>query len=127
VVDAGAARRCASDALWTERCSEFVRPQALLTERVRVWATDRVAALEAAPASLAPDLGTTWSVIERHGQRRVDAAGRDGPVAQNSCDETVVSPTLLRRRRRSVTSAVDVANGQVIEIPDGRNPVDLRR
>jgi hypothetical protein len=69
-------------------------------------AADRVAALEATPASLARELGVTWSTawrqIERHGRDRVDDAGRVGPVAQVGFDETVMSPAKRHRRRRFI-------------------------
>ena len=116
---------------WTEQRPDLARPRALLTERVGAWATDRVAALEATPASLARELGctwgTVWSAVERHGQARVDAAGRVGPVTQIGFDETVMSPAKRHRRRRFVTSAVDVTTGQIIDIFDGRDAADLRR
>jgi hypothetical protein len=78
----------------------------VLTERAALWATNRVAALEATPASLARELGVTWSTawrqIERHGRDRVDDAGRVGPVAQVGFDETVMSPAKRHRRRRFI-------------------------
>ena len=116
---------------WTEQRPDLVRPRAVLTERAGVWATDRVAALEATPASLARELGVTWSTawrqIERHGRDRVGDPNRVGAVAQVGFDETVMSPAKRHRRRRFITSAVDVTTGQIIDIFDGRNAADLER
>jgi transposase len=116
---------------WTEQQPGFVRSRAVLTERTGSWATDRVAALEATPASLAGELGVTWSTVwcsvERHGRDRVDDADRVGPVAQVGFDETVMSPAKRHRRRRFITSAVDVTTGQIIDVCDGRNAAGLER
>ena len=92
-----------------------------------MWATDRVAAIEATPASLARELGVTWSTVwaavSRHAQARVDAVGRDS--TQVGFDETVMSPAKRHRRRRFITAAVDVTDGRIIDVFDGRNANDL--
>jgi transposase len=114
---------------WTEQRPEFARPRALLTERAGVWATDRVQALEATPASLARQLGvrwpTVWAAVERHRRARVEDPERVGVTAQVGFDETVMSPARRHRRRRFVTAAVDVQDGQIIDVFDGRDRVDL--
>lgn len=116
---------------WTEQRPEFALPRALLTERAVRWATDRVAKLEATPASVGRELGVVWSTVwrhvERHALARVDAPGRVSDVAQIGFDETVMSPAKRHRRRRFITSAVDVQTGQIIDVFDGPNAADLGR
>ena len=41
-------------------------------------------------------------------------------------DETVMQPAHRRRRRRFVTAVVDIATGQILDVFEGRNAVDLR-
>ena len=116
---------------WTERCDDFVLPRRVLTERAVRWATDRIAAVEATPASLGREFGVTWSTVwagvERHSQQRVDDRGRVGDVTQIGFDETVMSPAKRHRRRRFITSAVDLTTGRVIDVFDGRDAADLDR
>lgn len=115
---------------WTEQRPEFALPRAVLTERAGRWATDRIAAVEATPASAGRELGVVWSTVwrhvERHARARVDAQDRVGEVAQIGFDETVMSPAKRHRRRRFVSSAVDVQTGQIIDVFNGRNAADLQ-
>ena len=116
---------------WTEQRPEFALARAVLTERAGRWATDRIADIEATPTSAGRELGVVWSTVwrhvERHARARVDAPGRVGQVAQIGFDETVMSPAKRLRRRRFVSSAVDVQTGQIIDVFDGRNAADLQR
>ena len=66
---------------------------------------------------------TVWSAITRHAQARVDAVVRDS--TQVGFDETVMSPAKRHRRRRFITAAVDVTDGRIIDVFDGRNANDL--
>jgi len=58
--------QCINDACgvksWTEQ-SGLAAPRALITARAQAWATDRVGAIEATPASLARTLGVSWSTV----------------------------------------------------------------
>ena len=114
---------------WTEQLPEFVLPRHSLTERAVGWATDGVAQIEATPASLARELGVTWSTVWtavcRHGERRVDAV-KGVEVAQVGFDETVMSPAKRHRRRRFITAAVDVTTGRIVDVFEGRNAADLQ-
>ncbi len=114
---------------WTEQRPEFVLPRHSLTERVGRWATERVAAIEATPASLARQLGVTWptvwAAVVRHGQARVDSLERSSS-GQVGFDETVMSPAKRHRRRRFITAAVDVIDGRIIDVFEGRNATDLQ-
>jgi transposase len=63
---------------WTEHC-DLVAPRRVLAHRADEWATDRVAAIEGTPASLARALAvswpTVWMAIERcAAARRADAS-----------------------------------------------------
>jgi transposase len=109
---------------WTEQRPEFVLPRHSLTERVGRWATDRVAQIEATPTTLARQLGVTWptvwAAIVRHGQARLDTL-EDSTSGQVRFDETVMSPSKHHRARRFITAAVDVVDGRIIDIFEGRN------
>lgn len=114
---------------WTET-AELAEPRRVLTTRAALWATNRVAALEGTPASVARSFGvawsTVWAAVVRHGTARVDDPARVGPVEMVGFDETVMSPAHRRRRRRFVTAVVDVGTGQILDVFDGRDAKNLR-
>jgi transposase len=62
---------------WTER-SELADARRVLTNRAAVWATDRVAAVEGTPASIARGFdvawSTVWTAIERVGRLQLSAS-----------------------------------------------------
>ena len=113
---------------WTEQ-SELVEPRRVLTTRAGVWATDRVAAIEGTPASIARQFGvswpTVWSAIERGAHARVEDPDRVGPTAMVGFDETVMQPAHRRRRRRFVTVVVNVVTNQIVDVFEGRDAPDL--
>ena len=102
---------------WTERGP--AEPRRVLTTRAETWATDRVAAVEGTPASIARAFGvswsTVWSAVERVGRARIVAAPI-GPVDKVGFDETVMQPARRRRRRRFVTAVVDVDSGAILAV-----------
>ncbi len=114
---------------WTER-SDLAAPRRVLSARAETWATNRVAALEGTPASIARGFGvswsTVWAAISRVGAARVDDPARVGPVEMVGFDETVMQPAHRRRRRRFITAVVDVATGQILDVFEGRDAADLR-
>lgn len=114
---------------WTEQ-SFMAGPRRMLTTRAGEWATDRVAALEGTPSSIARGFGvswsTVWSAVERIARARVDDDDRVGPVAMVGFDETVMNPASRRRRRRFVTAVVDVDSGQLLDVFEGRDARHLR-
>jgi transposase len=77
---------------WTEGTG-LAEPRRVLTARAAEWATDRVAALEGTPASIAHSFGmswsTVWSVVERVGRQRFEDPDRIGP-------QTVGEPVRIR-------------------------------
>ncbi len=117
-------------ATWTEY-AELAGPRRVLTSRAEVWATDRVAAIEGTPASIARGFGvswsTVWSAVQRIGRRRVEDPERVGETVMVGFDETVMQPAHRRRRRRFVTAVVDVSTGQILDVFEGRDAADLRR
>jgi transposase len=114
---------------WTEQ-SPFAEPRRVLTVRAGEWATDRIAAIEGTPASIARNFGvawsTVWATVERIGRTRVEDPDRVGPTAMVGFDETVMQPAHRRRRRRFVTAAVDVTDGQILDVFEGHDAADLR-
>lgn len=116
-------------ATWTEH-AELAGPRRVLTARAEIWATNRVAALEGTPSSLARGFGVSWSTVWgaicRVGADRVDDPARVGPVEMVGFDETVMQPVHRRRRRRFITAVVDVGTGQILDVFEGRDAADLR-
>jgi transposase len=114
---------------WTEQAN-WVGPRQSLSAAAQRWATDRVQAVEATPASIAGQFGvawsTVWAAVERTARGRVDDAGRVGPTAMVGFDETVMQPASRRRRRRFVTAVVDVASGQILDVFEGHDAQHLR-
>jgi transposase len=114
---------------WTESC-ELADPRRVLTHRAVAWATERIAAVEGTVASIARGFGvswpTVWTAVEQAGRAQVEDPDRIGPAAMVGFDETVMQPAHRRRRRRFVTAVVDVATGQILDVFEGRNAVDLR-
>ena len=89
-----------------------------------------MAAVEATPASaaraFAVSWSTVWAAVASVGQTLVDDPARVGPVRMVGFDETVMSPSSRRRRRRFVTAVVDVATSQILDVFEGRDAKDLR-
>lgn len=114
---------------WTEQ-SMLVEPRRVLTDRAAVWATDRIAAVEGTPASIARGFGvswsTVWATVARIGRARVDDPDRVGATPMVGFDETVMQPAHRRRRRRFVTAVVDVTCGQILDVFEGHDAKDLR-
>ena len=115
---------------WTER-GGLAAPRGVLTVRAVRWAVDRLGAVEGSVASSARRLGvgwaTVWSAVEASAGEVAAGPRRVGPVAKLGFDETVMASATRRRRRRFVTAAVDAGTGQVIDVFDGRDAVDLRQ
>ena len=115
---------------WTEQ-SDLAMPRRVLTTRAERWATDRVAAIEGTPASIARGFGvswsTVWAAVTRIGRPRVQDPDRVGVTDMVGFDETVMQPAHRRRRRRFVTAVVDVGTGQILDVFEGRDAADLRR
>jgi transposase len=114
---------------WTEQ-AELADPRRVLTTRAAEWATDRVAAIEGTPASIARNFGlswsTVWSAVERIGAERLQSPAEMGPAEMVGFDETVMSPASRRRRRRFVTAVVDVGSGRLLDVFEGRDAQHLR-
>ena len=89
------------------------------------WATDRIAAIEGTPASIARGFGvswsTVWSAVERIARARVDDPERVGATAMVGFDETVMQPAHRWRRGRLVTAIVDVTSSQILDVFEGRD------
>ena len=115
---------------WTEEC-ELAGPRRVLTRRAAQWAVGRLAAVEGTVASAARRLGvaaaTVWSSVGDAAQQVADDPERVGAVARLGLDETVAGSAGRLRRRRYVCAAVDAATGQVLDVFDGRDAVDVGR
>ena len=114
---------------WTET-HELAEPRRVLTRRAGIWATERVAAVEGTPASIARGFAvswsTVWAAVARIGRAVVEDDDRVGPAAMVGFDETVMSPSSRRRRRRFITAVVDVGTSQILDVFESRDARDLR-
>jgi len=76
---------------WTEQ-ADLAPSRRVLTTRAAEWATNRIAAVEGTPASIARSFGVSWSTVwvavERVGRARVDDPARVGPTGMVGFDET---------------------------------------
>ena len=115
---------------WTER-SELAGPRRVLTFRAERWAAGRLAAVEGSVASAARRLGvswrTVWSAVAEVAEQVAGDPDRVGAVARLGFDETVMSSATRRRRRRFITAVVDAADGQIVDVFDGRDAAGLRK
>ncbi len=79
---------------WTEQ-TPLAEPRRVLTTRPGEWASDRVAALEGTPSSIARGFGvswsTVWSAVERTGRARV------GPSSTTSTTRSAASCVAVTR------------------------------
>lgn len=97
-----------------DRAGRARDPRRVPTRRAAEWATNRVAAIEGTPASIARNFGlswsTVWSAVNRIGSARIQtpAKTRIGPVVMVAFDESVMSPASRRRRRRLVRTTFSV-------------------
>ena len=70
---------------------------------------------------------TVWAAVVEQGKPLVDAPDRVGVTPQIGFDETVMQPAGRRRRRRFITSVVDILTSQIIDIFEGHDAADLDR
>jgi transposase len=108
-----------------------VAPGAVLTVRAKQWALARVASVEMSVAAIARAFGvswsTVWAAVVEQGKPLVDAPDRVGVTPQIGFDETVMQPAARRRRRRFITSVVDIFTSQIIDVFEGHDAADLDR
>ena len=70
---------------------------------------------------------TIWAAVVEQGKPLVDAPDRVGVTPQIGFDETVMQPAGRRRRRRFITSVVDILTSQIIDIFEGHDAADCQR
>jgi len=117
--------RCAKRT-WTET-SEHMTPRAVLTERARWWACQRVGRDGDSVARVARELGVGWHTVMRavrdHGHPLVDDPARLDNVAALGVDEHVWQHARPKRRTQYATGIVDVTAGhppRLLEVVPGR-------
>jgi transposase len=104
---------------WTEQTAA-IGPRAVLTERARAEACQRVGTDAHAVAAVARDLGVGWATIMRavaeHGTPLVEDPGRLEGVAALGLDETTFLKATRVAPTRYVTGLVDLEGGRLLEV-----------
>ena len=105
----------------------MVGPRAVLTERARWWACQRVGRDGDSVARVARDLGVGWHTVMRavrdHGRPLVDDPARLDHVTALGVDEHVWQHAQARRRTQYATGVVDLTPGRparLLDIVPGR-------
>jgi transposase len=108
---------------WTERTAA-IRPRAVLTERARAEACQRVGKDAHAVAAVARDLGVGWATIMRavheHGTSLVDDPTRLDGVTALGLDETSFLKATRVGPTRWVTGLVDLERGRLLDVTADR-------
>jgi transposase len=107
---------------WTET-SAAIRPRAVLTERARQAACQRVGEGGEAVAAVARDLGTGWHTVMNavwdHGEALVEDPARLAGVAALGMDETAWLRANRHHHTLYVSGLVDTATGRLLDVvPD---------
>jgi len=104
---------------WTERAAA-IGPRAVLTQRARAEACQRVGKDAHAVAAVARDLGVGWATVMRavrdHGSPLVDDAARLEGVAALGLDETTFLKATRLAPTRYVTGLVDLEGGRLLDV-----------
>lgn len=114
---------------WSETTSA-VRGRAVLTERARVWACQRVGRDAISVAQLAADLGVGWGTVMRavteYGTRLLDATFLASATTTLGVDETAFLRATASRHTQYATGLVDLrpAGGgpaRLLDVVEGRS------
>ncbi len=111
---------------WSERC-EQVRPRAVLTERARRHAWERVGRQGHTVAQVAADLGVGWqavmAAVREYGTPLVDDPERMQGVQTIGVDETAFQAANARRSTTFATGIVDLTGrrARLLDVVPGRS------
>lgn len=114
---------------WSER-SPAIRPRAVLTERARVQACQRVGRDAHNVASVAADLGVGWGTVMRavteYGHKILDSQWLHTAVVKLGVDETAFLAATATSHTQFVTGIVDLAPAgggpaRLLDVVEGRS------
>ncbi len=114
-------RGCGS---FTEHAPHIAAARLRITDRAARWATVQVGRHGRSVAEVAADLGCGWhtvmDAVVAYGQVLIDDPGRFGDVNALGLDETLRCRLGPWRRQRWTTQIVDVRQGQLLDVVEGR-------
>jgi transposase len=110
---------------WTETDPAIASPRLKLTDRAGRWATLQVGLHGRAVSEVAADLGADWHTVNAaviaYGRKLVDDPARIGDVEALGLDEVLFARRGPRRRKAWSTSIVDVDQGRLLDVVEGRD------
>jgi transposase len=115
---------------WTEQV-ESIAARAVLTERARYEVFRRVGEDGRSTAEVARSFGvawgTAWDAFEDHARPAVEDPARIGGVEALGIDETGFLAATAEHARIFATGLVDVRNGVLCDVIEGRSAANLRQ
>lgn len=116
---------------WTERDERIANARMKLTRRACLRVTEDVGRKGRTVNEVAGELGCDWHTVNdaviSYGEALIDHPGRFGVVRALGLDETAFVRTEPYYRTNFVTSIVDVARGQLLDLVPGRGGIEPRR
>ena len=116
---------------WTEQAPAIAARRLGLTDRAGRWATFQVGAHGRTVSEVAADLGCDWHTVNdaviAYGRRLVDDPDRIGTVTALGLDETLFGRRGKWRHKRWSTSIVDVREGRLLDLVEGRDAMPAVR
>ena len=117
-------RSCATGS-WTERAPSIGASRLALTDRAGRWVTGQVGDHGRTVSEVAADLGCDWHTVNNatiaYGTPLVDDPARIGQVTALGLDETLFAKIGRWRTKQWSTSIVDVREGQLLDVVEGRD------
>lgn len=115
---------------WTHEDPRIAAPRLSVTDRAGRWATLQVGRGGRAVSDVARELGAHWHAINdaviAYGTALLDAdSDRVGVVEALGVDEVLFARLGRWRTQAWSTSIVDVANGQLLDVIEGRSSIGL--
>lgn len=112
---------------WTEQEPRIAAPRLALTDRAGRWVTFQVGKHGRTVNEVAQDLGCDWHTVNdaviAYGTELVDDENRIGDVEALGLDETLFWRLGRWRRQAWSTQIVDVAQGRLLDVVEGRTGV----
>jgi transposase len=116
---------------WTESDPRIASPRLRLSDRAGRWATRQVGLHGRAVAEVAADLGCAWHTVNdavvAYGRLLVDHPDRIGDVEALGLDEVLFARQGPRKHKRWSTSIVDVDQGRLLDVVEGRDSAPVCR
>ncbi len=110
---------------WTEEDQRIASPRMAMTSRAGRWATTQVGRFARSVAEVARDFGCDWHTVNdavvAYGEVLVEDPLRYGTTTALGLDEVLFVRTGRFRRQHFSTQFVNVRNGQLLDVVEGRS------